>query len=64
MNTDLLKELCEARGVPGQEDAIRAIVRRELEPIVDEMEVDSMGNLFATKRGKSDKVVMGKRLVL
>lgn len=58
MNTDLLKELCEARGVPGQEDAIRAIVRRELEPIVDEMEVDSMGNLFATKRGKSDKVVM------
>ena len=34
---ELLKELCESSGIPGREERIREIVRRELEPIVDEM---------------------------
>jgi putative aminopeptidase FrvX len=48
---DLLKELCETPGVPGREERLRAIVRRELTPLVDEVRVDALGNLLAVKRG-------------
>ncbi|MFN3682569.1 MAG: M42 family metallopeptidase [Fimbriimonadaceae bacterium] len=48
MNVDLLRRLTEAHGVPGQEDAIRAIVREELGPLC-EIRVDSMGNIICRK---------------
>ena len=51
MNIALLQELSEAHGAPGQEDAIRAIVRRELEPICDDVRTDWMGNLICWKKG-------------
>jgi len=54
MNTELLKRLTEAHGVPGQEDAIRAIVKAELEPIC-EVSVDVMGNLIALKRANAQR---------
>jgi tetrahedral aminopeptidase len=47
---ELLKELCETPGIPGREERLRAIVRRELEPILDEVRVDAMGNLIAVAR--------------
>ena len=47
---ELLKELCETPGVPGREERLRTIVRRELEPIVDEMRVDALGNLICVKK--------------
>jgi putative aminopeptidase FrvX len=47
----LLKELCEAPGAPGREEAIREIVIRELEPICDEIRIDALGNVIALKRG-------------
>lgn len=56
---ELLRELCETPGIPGREERIRAIVRRELEPLVDEIRVDAMGNLVALRRGTS-----GKRLAI
>ena len=46
----LLKELCEASGIPGREERIRVIVRRELEPIVDDIVIDAMGNMICTKK--------------
>jgi endoglucanase len=46
----LLKELCETPGIPGHEERLRAIVRRELAPVVDELQVDALGNLIAVKR--------------
>jgi tetrahedral aminopeptidase len=57
VNVDLLKELCEAHGVSGYEDAIREIVRRELSPLC-EVSADSMGNLICIKRGSGNKKVM------
>jgi putative aminopeptidase FrvX len=54
MNVDLLRRLTEAHGVPGQEDAIREIVRAELSSICD-IRVDSMGSMHCVKRGKGDK---------
>lgn len=46
----LLKELCEASGVPGREERLRKIVRRELKSVADKIETDSMGNVIALKR--------------
>ncbi len=47
---ELLKRLSEAPGVPGREEEVRAIVRAEIEGLVDEVSVDAMGNLMALKR--------------
>jgi tetrahedral aminopeptidase len=51
INFALLKELCEAPGAPGHEEAIREIVIRELEPLCDSIEVDALGNVIAVKKG-------------
>lgn len=50
MSVELIKELVETPGVPGREERLRAIVRRELTGLVDEMRVDALGNLIAVKR--------------
>lgn len=50
MNIQLFKELTEAHGCPGQEDAIREIVKRELGSLCD-VSVDFMGNVIAKKTG-------------
>ena len=58
---ELLKELCECSGVPGREERLREIVRRELEPIADELRVDGMGNLIIKKNasaGENPKKLM------
>lgn len=55
---ELLKELTEASGVPGYEDDIREIVRRELEPYVDEIRGDEMGNVVGTLTGETDYEVV------
>src|SRR5947209_17459742 len=51
MRLDLLKRLCEAAGIPGYEDRIRAIVIPELEATCDEVSVDALGNVVGIKRG-------------
>lgn len=57
-NIDLLKRVCEAPGAPGFEQRIRAVVLEEIKDLVDEVELDNLGNVYAIKRGKSDKRVM------
>lgn len=49
MSVALLKKLTEAHGVPGQEDAIRDIVRKELRGICD-ITVDYLGNMICYKK--------------
>jgi putative aminopeptidase FrvX len=51
---DLLQELLSAYGPCGQEDAVREVCRRELEPRVDETWVDEAGNLVGLVRGDGD----------
>lgn len=50
MNVELLARLTVAPGVPSREDAVRAIVVEELEPIA-ELCADAMGNLIALRKG-------------
>ncbi len=47
---ELLEKLSNARGIAGQEREVRAILREELTPHVDELTVDSIGNLIVRKR--------------
>jgi endoglucanase len=51
---DLLCELTETSGVPGYEDRVRTVVRREFEECVDEIRTDAMGNVVGTVDGESD----------
>jgi endoglucanase len=46
----LLQTLTETFGPSGYEDHVREVVRREVEPLADEIRVDALGNLIARKR--------------
>ncbi len=46
----LLQKLSDARGVSGNEDAVRRILIDEVAPHVDEYRVDNIGNLIVTVR--------------
>lgn len=55
INTELLRKVTETPGIPGNEDRIRKVILSEIEPLVDEISVDNIGNIIALKKGKSDK---------
>ena len=46
----LLQTLTETFGPSGYEDEVRTIVRSEVEPLADEIRVDTLGNLIVHKR--------------
>lgn len=48
----LLKELCTADGISGDEGEIRDIILREITPLADTVQIDNMGNILAFKKGK------------
>lgn len=48
---ELLRRLCEAYGVAGFEDEVRALIVSQLKEICDEVRTDAMGNLIGFKRG-------------
>ena len=50
----ILKELSEAFGVSGCEDEVRGIIIEAIKDDVDEVRVDSIGNLIALKRGTGE----------
>jgi endoglucanase len=45
----LLQRLTETFGPSGYEDEVRRLVRREVEPLADDIRVDTLGNLIARK---------------
>ena len=46
----LLEKLSNARGVSGDESAVRALLAEQIQKYVDEYRVDALGNLIALKR--------------
>lgn len=58
LNTELLSKICTTPGAPGFEQKVRELVINEVKDLVDEVEVDNMGNVYAIKRGKASKKVM------
>ncbi|MGD8597601.1 MAG: M42 family metallopeptidase [Anaerolineae bacterium] len=57
---DLIKKLTEAYGPSGSEEQIRELIQAEVEPLADDVRVDTLGNLIATKKGTGG----GKRVML
>ena len=53
----LLKELCEAPGIPGREQAIIDIMSRELKSTCDSVNVDKMGNVIGVKKSKKSNPI-------
>ena len=58
IDTTLLSKICETPGAPGFEQRIRELVINEVEPLVDTLRIDAMGNVIALKKGKERKKVM------
>ncbi|MCM8746373.1 M42 family metallopeptidase [Thermomicrobium sp. CFH 73360] len=58
LDWQLLERLCEAPGVPGHEERVAAIVHSALQPLVDELRSDAMGNLIGIRRGRADRRIM------
>jgi endoglucanase len=53
MNLPFLKSLSEAAGVPGREERVREILRRESQGLFDELSVDPLGSLIGVKRANT-----------
>lgn len=53
MNIDLLRRLCETPGAPGREDRVRDLIRREAEPLFDEIRTDALGSLICRRNPRS-----------
>jgi len=51
----LLERLCNVISVSGDEGEVRKIVLEEIKPHVDEVRVDALGNVLATRRGRGAK---------
>ncbi len=56
----LIEKLCNTMGVSGNEGEVRSLIRKKIENYADEVTIDTMGNLIALKKGKSNK----KRVML
>ena len=54
----LLQTLSNAFGVAGFEDEVREHIEQLIEPYVDDYHVDALGNLIATRKGKSSLKLM------
>ncbi len=55
---ELLEKLSTAFGVSGNEKNVREIIKEEIEPYVDQVSVDKMGNLVAHRKGKSPRIML------
>ncbi|MGK7391463.1 MAG: M42 family metallopeptidase [Candidatus Cyclobacteriaceae bacterium M2_1C_046] len=64
LNIKLLADICEIAGVPGYESRIRNLIIKEVESLVDHLEVDNMGNIITLKKGKdsSKKAMVGAHM--
>jgi putative aminopeptidase FrvX len=58
MNIELLRQVSETPGAPGFEKRIRELILKEVTPLVDKVELDNMGNIYAIRKGKESKRVM------
>ncbi len=52
LDYELLKKLCTADGISGDEERVRNIIIEEITPYADKITVDNMGNVLVFKKGK------------
>lgn len=52
LDYELLKKLCIADGISGDEGEVRDVILNEIKPYTDDITVDKMGNILVFKKGK------------
>lgn len=57
-SVELLKRLTDVIGPSGFEEEVREVIREIVEPLVDDVRVDPLGNLIATRRGTGNRTLM------
>ena len=62
IDIDLLKRLSMAFGPSGSEDKIRNIIKEEIKGYVDEINIDTLGNLIAIKKGDGKKIMIASHM--
>ena len=58
----LLAKFSNAHGLSGYEDDVAALLRAELEPLVDEVRTDNMGNVVAVRSGQGPTVMVAAHM--
>lgn len=53
-----LGQLCNLHGVSGYEEEVTSYVQKELEGLVDEVNIDALGNIIARKQGNGKQSLM------
>ncbi|MEM1981644.1 MAG: M42 family metallopeptidase [Candidatus Hadarchaeales archaeon] len=59
---ELLERLSNAVGVSGREEEVAELVKAELQPFVDEIRRDTMGNLIGIKRGSEPSCMLAAHM--
>jgi tetrahedral aminopeptidase len=60
---ELLKKLTAATGVSGREEDVRALINKEMKPLVDSVKTDVMGNVIGFRKGnKRNKLVLAAHM--
>ncbi len=50
MNISLLRNLCETPGIPGREERVRDLVKKNIKGLFDTVTTDPMGSLICTRK--------------
>jgi putative aminopeptidase FrvX len=58
----LLTMFADAHGLSGYEDEVAALLRSEMEPLVDEVHVDKMGNVIGIRSGQGPSVMVAAHM--
>ena len=59
---DLIKKLTEEYGPSGSEDKVAESIKEEIAPFVDEVKIDKLGSLVATKKGDGARVMLAAHM--
>jgi putative aminopeptidase FrvX len=58
----LLSRFSDAHGLSGYEEDVAALLKRELEPLVDDLTIDKMGNVIAIRSGEGPAVMVAAHM--
>jgi putative aminopeptidase FrvX len=58
----LLGRFSDAHGLSGYEEDVAALLKRELEPLVDDLTIDKMGNVIAIRSGEGPAVMVAAHM--
>src|SRR3990172_12770428 len=59
---EMLQKLMETIGISGDESEVRNLVMKEIRKHVDEVTIDSVGNVIARKKGEAPRVMLAAHL--